>query len=172
MRFLTLDALQQIQLKWPTETPKIIEKLLAISFDPKRGGFEVESKSTEGVDICLVAASAKYAIEVKTTSGSFITLQRKDVRGLAEKQKKDGYVPCVAALRLDLLEDWVVASASRLVAGEYTPTRLSLDSIPELESIAKSHFEETVLEHLQSLLSPPGSSPLAYLAEVLAKESS
>ena len=172
MRFAVLQALQRIQLRWPSESPKIFEKLLAVSFDLKRGGFEVESKSTEGVDICLVRNGMKYAVEVKTTSGSCVAFQDKDVEGLLEKQHRDGYIPCVAALRVDLLEDWVIANATRLVADQYTPARLSLDSIPELESIVRINFERALMELLDSILSPPSGSPLSFLADVLAKESS
>lgn len=171
MDFALLDALRQIQEKWPKVSGKIIEKLLAVSFGPKRGGYAVESKSIEGVDIGLVGPNQKYAVEVKTTSGRYVTVQDKDINGLSEKAKKDGYIPCVAALRIDLLEDWVIARADRLLPGEYTPKRLALDSIPELEAIAILHFERTVLELAERVLSPPGGSPLNYLADILAKES-
>ena len=171
MRFAVFDALQRIYSKWPTESPKIVEKLLAISFGPKRGGFEIESRSVEGVDIGLVRPDEKYAVEVKTTSGRYVILQEKDVEGLADKARKDGYLRCVAVLRLDLLEEWVIADASRLSAGDYTTVRLSLDSIPTLEAIARVHFERTFLELFERVLDPAGSSPLKFLAGILAKES-
>ncbi len=171
MRFSVLDALQRIHSKWPTESPKIIEKLLAISFDPKRGGFEVESRSIEGVDIGLISSKEKYAVEVKTTSGRRVTVQEKDIKGLSDKAKRDGYLPCVAALRIDLLGEWVIAKANRLMPGDYTSVRLSLDSVPYLEGIASVHFEPTVLEFLKGILNPPDGSPLNYLSDVLAKES-
>ncbi len=171
MRFAVLDALQRIHSKWPTESPKVIEKLLGISFDPKRGGFEVESRSIEGVDIGLIGSTEKYAIEVKTTSGWYVTVQEKDIKGLSDKARRDGYLPCVAALRIDLLGEWVIAKAEKLLPGDFTPERLSLDSIPHLEGIASGYFEPTVLELLKGVLNPPSGSPLNYLSEVLAKES-
>lgn len=171
MRFTTLGALRQIYKRWPSETPKIIERLLAISFDPKRGGFAVESRSTEGVDICLIGFGSKYAVEVKTTTGTSVILQEKDISGLREKRIKDGYHPCVAALRIDLLEEWVVANGTKLETGAYTPVRLSLDSLPTLEAIARTHFEPTVTEFVELILSPPGGSPLGLLAKVLEGES-
>lgn len=171
MRFQVLQAIRQIDTQWPAEAAKILEKLLAISFDPKRGGFQVESKTTQGVDICLVGGDKKFSIEVKTTAGPTITLEEKDVTGLAEKFHNDWYSPCVAALRIDLLEDWVIADATRLIPDAYTPTRLSLDSIPDLESIARIQFERTLLELLETILSPINGSPLELLTEVLKSES-
>ncbi len=171
MRFDVLEALRLIHDRWPTESGKIIERLLAISFDSKRAGYRVESKSIQGVDIGLVRGVEKYALEVKTTSGLSVKLEEKDIKGLLEKAENDQYIPCVAALKIDLLQDWVIARAGRITPGEYTVWRLALDSMPELETIARVHFERVVLEHAASVLNPPGSSPLKYLGEVLERES-
>jgi len=160
MQFIVLESLTKIQSRWPMESPKIIERLLAISFDPKRGGFEVESKSTVGVDICLVKPPIKYAPEVKTTSSSEVLLQEKDIVGLAQKYKKDGYTPCVVALRIDLPENWVVARASRLDVGTYQMARLALDSIADLEATAQFYFEDAVLEFTSDILNPKTGTPL------------
>ncbi len=100
-----------------------------------------------------------------------MTLHDKDISGLQTKASVDRYIPAVAALRLQKSEDWVIANASKLRAGEYTPSKLSLDSIAELELLAKNHFESTVTELRDNLMSPPGGSPLNYLASVLLKES-
>lgn len=77
----------------------------------------------------------------------------------------------MAALRLQFLEDWVIADATRLQVDDYTPRRLSLDSIGKLESLAKTHFEETVLELVENVLAPPGGLPLDFLSGFLKKES-
>lgn len=171
MQYEVYVALRQICQRWP-EHGKIIEKILAISFDDVRGGFEVESRSTEGVDIELVNGCLKYAIEVKTTSGASISLAEKDVKGLLSKAKKDGYAPVVAVLRIRLLSDWVFARANDLVPNCYSPERLRLKSIIELESIASLHFGRTLIELRENILSPPGGiPPLTYLDGILAKES-
>jgi Holliday junction resolvase len=171
MRFETFSALTAIRNRWPNEYGKLIQLLLAISFDLRRGGFSVENRSSEGVDLEVTQGATKFAVEVKTTEGSTVTLHEKDILGLQAKLKVDGYIPAVAALQLQRSSEWVIANATRLQAGDYTPPRLSLDSIPELESLAKSHFEGTVAELCANVLSPPGGLPLEYLASVLLKES-
>ncbi len=171
MRFETFSTLTAICNRWPIEHGKIIQLLLAISFDIRRGGYSVENRSSEGVDLEITRGVNKFAVEVKTTEGSTVTLLEKDILGLQTKSRVDGYIPAVAVLQLQRSSEWVVANATRLRAGEYTPPRLSLDSIPELESIAKGHFEGTVAELRDNVLSPPVPSPLNYLSSVLFKES-
>jgi Holliday junction resolvase len=171
MRFETFSALTAICRRWPFEHGKIIQLLLAISFDARRGGYSVENRSSEGVDLEMVQGPKKFAIEVKTTEGLQVTLQDKDISGLRTKAAMDGYTPAVAALRLQKSEDWVIADATRLRAGEYTPSRLSLDSIEELEFLARVHFESTVAEHREGVLLPSSGSPLNYLSSILLKES-
>jgi Holliday junction resolvase len=171
MRFETFSSLTDICHRWPSEHGKIIQLLLAISFDNHRGGYSVENRSSEGVDLEVTRGATKFAIEVKTTEGSTVTLLEKDISGLQTKSRVDGYIPAVAALQLRRSSEWIIANATRLRAGEYTPSKLLLDSIPELESLAKSHFEGTVAELRDNVLSPPGGSPLNYLASVLSKES-
>jgi Holliday junction resolvase len=172
MRSEVYLALRQINNRWLGLYGKIVEKLLAISFDPLRGGFDVENRSTEGVDIELVGTKGKYAVEVKTTSGSKVEIKGKDIEGLRAKAAKDNYVPAVAVLRLQLLDTWIIAKADHLLPNVYTPERLSRDSITELEQIGNGYFETTVLELKQDILNPPGgTTPLEYLAAVLARES-
>ena len=171
MQYEVYVALRQICERWP-EHGKIIEKILAISFDDARGGFEVESRSTEGVDIELINECLKYAIEVKTTSGVSILLAEKDIKGLLSKARKDGYIPVVAVLRIQFLSDWVFARANDLVPNYYSPERLRLKSIIDLESIARLHFGRTLLELKGNILNHPGGiPPLTYLDEILARES-
>jgi Holliday junction resolvase len=170
MRFETFSVLTDICKRWPVERGKIIQLLLAISFDNHRAGFSVNNHSTEGVDLEMTRGTQKFAIEVKTTDGTHVTLEEKDILGL-ESKAKDGYIPSVAALRLQWPAEWVIANASRLESGAYTFMSLSLDSIPELESLAKIHFEPTVFELRENVLSPPTGFPLNYLSSVLLKES-
>jgi Holliday junction resolvase len=171
MRFETFSALMAICQRWQFEYGKIFQLLLAISFDNRRGGYSVKNRSSEGVDLEMSQGAKKFAVEVKTTEGPHVTLYEKDISGLQTKALVDGYTPAVAALRLQKSEDWVIANATKLLPGDYSPSRLSLDSIVELESLAKTHFEKTVLELRDTVLSPPGGSPLNYLSSVLLKES-
>jgi hypothetical protein len=98
-------------------------------------------------------------------------LQEKDISGLKAKSAADAYVPALAALRIQKSADWVIANATRLRAGEYTPSRLALDSIAELELLAKTHFEDAVVELRDRILCPPKALPLDYLSSVLTEES-
>jgi Holliday junction resolvase len=171
MRFETFSALTAISRRWPFDYGKIVQLLLAISFDPKRGGFSVKNYSSEGVDLEMVRDQGKFAVEVKTTEGPTVKLSDKDISGLQRKATIDKYTPVVAALQLNKSSDWVIADAARLEVNDYTPSRLSLDSIPELELLAKAHFERTVIELRDNILSPPDSSPLGFLSNFLWFES-
>lgn len=123
------------------------------------------------MDIEMVRPEKKYALEVKTTTGTCVSIGPKDVEGLRQKARNDGYVPLIGTLRVSLLEDWVIAQAECIRIGDYTPRRLALYSVPELESIANVQFEKAVLELSESILNPPVGSPLRYLDNVLANES-
>jgi Holliday junction resolvase len=171
MRWEVLSMLKRIEGRWPCDFPKIIEKLLAISFDPVRGGFGVVNRSVQGVDIEMIREGNKFALEVKTTTGCTILVDTKDVEGLRQKEKNDGYAPLIGVLKVGLLQDWVIARAGHIKVGDYTPQRLALDSVPELESIANVQFAKAVIELGENIFDPPDGSPLGYLDSVLAKES-
>jgi len=173
MRFDAFSALTDIRRRWPIENGKILQLLLAISFDRRRGGYSVISRLSEGVDLEMTSDASKFAVEVKTTEDSQVSLEEKDITGLRAKAA-DGYVPAVAALRLQLSENWVIADISnfdRFPPGSYAPLRLSRDSIPDLDSSAKRHFGQVVVEFRDRVLSPPGGRPLDYLERVLCEES-
>jgi Holliday junction resolvase len=171
MRFDTFSALMAIHRRWPVEYGKIAQMLLAISFDPRRGGFAVLNHYSEGVDLELTRGLEKFAMEVKTTEGDAFTLSEKDILGLQAKSRNDGYTPTVAALRLQRSADWVIGNAHKLIIGSYTCDRLALDSIAEIEGVAKIHFERTVTELEHSVLHPPTGAPLDFLASLLKNES-
>lgn len=171
MRFDTFSALTAIGGHWPLEYGKIVQILLAISFDPRRGGFAVLNHYSEGVDLELTREADKFAVEVKTTEGDSFILSEKDIVGLQAKSRNDSYTPAVAALRFQRSADWVIGNANKLITGSYTCDRLALDSIIELEAIAKIHFERAVLELEQRVLRPPTGAPLDFLASVLKDES-
>jgi len=171
MRFDTFLSLTAIFDRWPVEYGKIIQMLLAISFDPCRGGFAVENHFSEGVDLELIRPTERFAMEVKTTEGAYFTLNEKDTSGLETKSQNDGYTPAVAVLRRWKLAEWVIGNAQRLPTGSHTCDRLALDSIPELESLARTHFERAVAELKDRVLSPPTGAPLDFLGTVLKTES-
>jgi Holliday junction resolvase len=171
MQFDTFSTLMAINRRWPVEYGKIAQMLLAISFDPRRGGFAVLNHYSEGVDLELTRGTEKLAVEVKTTEGDAFTLSEKDILGLQAKSRNDGYSPTVAALRLQRSADWVIGNAHKLIVGSYTCDRLALDSITEIEGIAKIQFEKAVVELEHGVLYPPTGSPLDFLSSVLKNES-
>ena len=170
MLYEVFQTVTSICQRYP-ESGKILEQLLAISFDSRRAGFTVESHSTEGVDIGLVKQHERYAVEVKTTQGFQIELKDKDIDGLQRKWVNDDYIPVVAALKIEFLRDWVVARAANLASGWYKVDQLALGSLPQLQSLAQQHFPRTVVELGPMVLHPPGGmSPLEYLGTVLKSE--
>jgi len=172
MRYGTFRALEAIRLRWPIENGKIIQLLLGISLSPPRGGFAVQCRLSEGVDLELIRAVQKFAVEVKTTEGTHIDLAEKDIIGLRAKSQNDGYVPAVAALTLGYSSDsdWVVCKAAKLTIGKYTCKRLALDSVPELELAVRQHFDRTVSELTAQVLKPPNGLPQIFLSNILAME--
>lgn len=171
MRYETFVALRDINRLWPFESGKIIQLLLAISLDNRRGGYSVTNRLSEGVDLEIVRGVKKFAVEVKTTEGRYVTLGEKDISGLRNKSLVDGYTPALAALQIQKSSDWVIADATKFRPGDYTPSRLALDPIAELESAASTYFERTVTELIDVLRSPRGGLPLNFLSSLLANES-
>lgn len=171
MRFSTLQTLTNISQQHSTEFGKIVQLLLAISLSPKRGGFQVLCRLSEGVDLELIGQSVRYAVEVKSTTGtSDVVVAEKDVIGLRQKAENDGYSPALAALKIQRSADWVIANASRLKPGSWGIERLRLDSIAPLEQVANTHLDNTVDEFAVALLSPIAEGPLEFLKSVLIRE--
>jgi Holliday junction resolvase len=169
MLFESYCVLRNIYRRWNSDYGKILQTLLAISFDPRRGGFFVQNRLVEGVDLELTRGSDKYAIEVKTTEGTEISLQEKDIEGLRVKTFH-GFTTAVAVLRLERAENWIIANAATLSVRDYTPARLGLYSIQNLENIALQNFEKTLLEFHEAILSPPGGQVLDFLTSILRQE--
>lgn len=164
-------ALAEIRERWRFEHGKIIQLLLAISLGKRRGGYSVANYLSEGVDVTMLSGDAKFAVEVKTTDGTLVNIEEKDISGLKRKCDADGYVPVIGALTIQRSSAWIMANAKRFCAGQYSLSRLSLDSIVELESVANIQFEKTVAELGEAVLSPPRGAPQDFLQEILQEES-
>jgi Holliday junction resolvase len=167
MRFETYAGLTAISDRWPYDFAKIVQLLLAIALGPRGAGYLVDNQLSEGVDITLLRQTEKIATEVKTTQNSEVVLSEKDIDGLMSKYTRDQYIPTVAVLRLQLTENWVVANATTLTTGSYSPTRLSLYSAEALQSDSNRHFPSVVGQLKEAILNPPGCTPLEYLARTL-----
>ena len=172
MEYKTYLALRDIGARWPAESSKIIQLLLAIALGRHRGGFAVTNHLTEGIDLDLVRGLDKFTVEVKTTEGISVTLLDKDIEGLRARASTDAYKPAVAALslRYSPASEWTIASADRLIAKRYALRKLALDSLPALECAARLNFPRTVSDFGDKVLNPPTGQPLEFLQNVLATE--
>jgi len=177
MRDSTLRALLDISTRWPAENGKIIQMLLAISFDPLHGGFAVQNYLSQGVDVELTGGEERFALEVKSTLGTTVALQEKDLDALRVKYKNDNYIPSVAALRLHSSSDWVVADARafgikdiRLTPRDYALSRLALHPLLQLQEIVQREFPKTLQSLKDTVLSPPNGKPLEFLAHILERD--
>jgi Holliday junction resolvase len=165
---LTLSRLREFRARYGVGVfGKIAQKLLALSF--RRMGFtHVVERTVEGVDIDIARdAEDKYAVEVKTTEGKSITLDRGNVQALLDRARDD-YRPVIAALRLAVFEKWVLAQVpvDELRAGNILVDLLRAYRMKDLEAALEPVFEDVVEAHFQGTL----DRGLQYLSEQLAKD--
>ena len=142
---------------------RIAQKLLAITL--RKSGFDrVVDRQVQGVDIDLAGVGTKYSVEVKTTKDDVTPIEDKDVTGLREKEA-DGYLICLAVLKLSLLSQWIVGHARNILPGQLRVQSLALDPVEELQGPLRKNFDGVVADHQQQILST--LAPLAYLDRVL-----
>jgi len=144
----TFKQLKSVRDKYgPGIFGKITQKLLALAF--YEGGFaHVVERGVQGVDIDIKDAKNAYAVEVKTTDGQSIPLSKENIDALKDRSK-DGYVPIVAVLRLQMFEDWIFAAVplDRLRAATYPVNWFRSYRLTELEKLVSPHFENIVDKH-------------------------
>ena len=175
MRYEVIAALEAIERRWPKDFAKICEKLLAIAFDRRRGGFSVESTSIQGVDISMLrpqvhdGSNERYAIEVKTAHGNIVTLTENDLGKLRRRRENEAYASRVAAFNV-LTAEWVVADAKRFRPGQYSLERLKLDVDDNLLTIAQANFPPALFQFKSGIVRPQTGTPLTFLDAVLARE--
>ena len=154
MRVQTLRNLQKLRKKFGAGPfGKIAQKLLALSFR-EMGYTHIVERSVEGVDIDIAGeASRKFALEVKTTDGLSISLSPDNIQGLRERVR-DGYSPVIAALRLAVFEDWILANipVDELSAGQVLIDRLRAYRMSDVENLLCPSFEQVVERHFQGTL--------------------
>ncbi len=154
MRVQTLRYLQKLRKKYGSGPfGKIAQKLLALSFR-EMGYTHIIERSVEGVDIDIAGqASKKFALEVKTTDGLSIVLSSSNVQGLRERAR-DGYLPVIAALRLAVFENWILAGVplDELPTGQVLVVRLRAYRMNDMEHMLGAAFEQVVEKHFQGTL--------------------
>ncbi len=135
----------------PSEFGGICQDLLALSFAESKWD-KLEVHDVEGIDILYDGELGKFAIEVKTTTKKEISVGEKDCQGL-KRMKKEGYIPILAVLRLDMFNDWIFYKAEKLKPA----SNLSVNIIythDELKEVAKKineNFENLVMKHYKEL---------------------
>jgi len=108
----------------------------------------------------------KYAFEVKTTNGESIPISRENIEALKDRTK-DGYLPVIAALRIQMFEDWVFASIplANLRPGLLPLSRLRAYRIKDIETSVCPAFEVVASQHFSGVL----ARGEYYLSQVLAQ---
>jgi len=165
MESTTFERLQRIRKRFgPGVFGKIAQKLLAIAFF-EAGFAHIVERGVQGVDIDAAKPDGpKYAIEVKTTEGDAIVISQENIDAIRSRASDD-YVPLVAALRLQMFEDWILANVplSELRPGALPIARLRAYRMMELETSIRTTFEAVVSQHLEGVLARGEQ----YLSEVI-----
>jgi len=155
MKSGTFRHLQRLRDKYgPGIFGKIAQRLLALAFYD--AGFNVVAeRSVQGDDIAVAnSVGEKYTLEVKTTDKKTILISKGNIDALKERAS-DGYIPLIAALRIQLFEDWVVANIplSQLRPGSLLLSRLRAYRMRQLEESICPAFEGVLNQHFSSVLS-------------------
>lgn len=167
MKTVTFRRLETLRQKYrPGRFGKITQKLLALAFYDA-GFHHFVERGSQGVDIDVAnPAGNKYALEVKTTDGETVAISKENIDAL-EARATDGYLPLIAALRMQLFEDWVLAAIplNQLRPGAMPLSRLRAYRLRDLEGSICPAFEAVVNEHINGVLSRGEQ----YLIKVLAQ---
>ena len=173
MKTATFRWLQQLREKYgPGIFGKIAQKLLALAFYDVGFHFIVE-RGVQGADIDVAnEAGDKYSLEVKTTDAESVPISKENIDAL-EDRARDGFVPLVAALRMQMFEDWVIAAIPRagLRPGIIRLARLRAYRMRLLEASVCPSFEGVVNQHFAGVLAR-GESYLIRALEDKRKASS
>jgi hypothetical protein len=170
MKVDTFRHLQLIRAKFgPGIFGKIAQKLLALAL--YEAGFDdIVEREVQGADIDATGAiGKKYTLEVKTTDGESIPISRENMEALRDRTK-DGYVPVIAALRMQMFEDWVFADIplGNLKPGSLPLSRLRAYRVKDIEASVCPAFEVVLNQHFGGVL----AGGTHYLTRVLAERRS
>lgn len=170
MKVDTFQHLQRIRVKFgPGIFGKIAQKLLALALY-EAGFLDIVEREVQGADIDATdAMGKKYTLEVKTTDGESIPISSENIEALKDRTK-DGYVPVIAALRIQMFEDWVFANIplGSLRPGPLPLGRLRAYRIKDVETYVCPAFEVVVNQHFNGVL----AGGEHYLGQLLAQKRS
>ncbi len=149
----TFQYLQQIRDKFgPGIFGKIAQKLLALAFY-EAGFYHIVERGVQGVDIDAATEDiTRYALEVKTTKGQSVPVSKENIGALKDRAR-DGYMPLLAVLRMQMFEDWLFAAVplERLRPGSVALSRLRSYRLAGLEASIRPKFEKIVNEHWSNI---------------------
>lgn len=164
----TLALLRQLRLRYKAGTQgKIIQALFALALVSTRC-CDVVLRLSEGVDVTLRRSEGdKCAVEVKTTERPVVAISARNIRALAQATR-DGYVPVLAALRMEVLGGWLLA---RVPLNEMRPGNLSVETLRayrqrEWEDLIDAAFDGIVKEHFEGV----SANGVGYLIQVLRQK--
>jgi hypothetical protein len=170
MKVDTFQHLGQIRAKFgPGIFGKIAQKLLALALH-EAGFLDIVEREVQGADIDATdMAGKKYSFEVKTTDGESVPITRENIEALRDRTN-DGYLPVIAALRIQMFEDWVFGHipVGDLRPGPLLLSRLRAYRIKDMETAVCPAFEVVVNRHFGGVL---GKGEY-FLSQVLARERS
>jgi hypothetical protein len=170
MKVDTFQHLQQIRAKFgPGIFGKIAQKLLALALY-EAGFLDIVEREVQGADIDATdVMGKKYTLEVKTTDGQTIPISLENIEALRDRSK-DGYLPVIAAVRIQMFEDWVFANIplDSLRPGPLPLGRLRAYRIRDVETYVCPAFEVVVNRHFSGVL----AGGEHYLGQVLAHKRS
>jgi Holliday junction resolvase len=148
MKLEVHQRLSDLSAATEKEYGKLVQKLLALAL-LEAGAEGLTDRSTQGIDLEATIKGKRRAIEVKTTESGAISLGKKDLEGLAAREK-DGARAYIAVLGNRFLDEWTFA---RFHPGELQPsqsysiTQLRPYRDHELERGIARFFDEMVLTH-------------------------
>ena len=153
MRMEVHQRLSELSTSAGKEYGKLVQKLLAIAL-LDAGAESLTDRCTQGIDLEATIKGRKRAIEVKTSESGAVSLGKKDLEGLAARDK-EGMRAYVAALGNRFLDEWTFA---RFHPGELQPsqsysiTQLRPYRDREMERAVAKPFDEAVLKHADAAL--------------------
>ncbi len=153
MKLEVHQRLSELSISAGKQYGKLVQKLLAIAL-LDAGAESLTDRCTQGIDLEATLNGRNRAIEIKTTESGAITLGKKDLEGLAAREK-EGARSYVAALGNRFLDEWTLV---RFHAGELQPSRsYSITQLRpyrdrEMERAVVKPFADAVLKHADAAL--------------------
>lgn len=156
MKTEVIELLEKLYKRYSSKHQfgKICQMILVLAISDSNKFRVNEVRLVEGVDIDIEDESKKekFAIEVKTTKSSKLSLRKKDIDSLRKRLESDNYQPVLAVLRIVTFSDWLFVKANSLRSGNVLIDSLRPYRIKELEDKFKPQFEHTVKSEFRNIM--------------------